>query len=842
MKIIDLASLKTALIVWFSREGDDKFEERVGVAIDLTHAEIIKRLRVRKMQTFLALGVDAGAQSLTLPQDFEGFVYAPFIANILGQPMRQVSFSELGKFSRSSPDSIASGGAPAVYAIHGSKFEFRPSALSALTFIFPYRRGITPLAVVDTNFLVEDCPNAYFFGAMHFLHRFMGDEGRAEPVDEEYSDFLKEIGWADTFEQYGASPLTQTSLVIPDDRPALQTSAAGVDPLVFEIGVGNPLTGLGVAALSFDALGIKSTPDFTIPTESGAVIPPGTVEFDVLGVKSLPQPFEASTSDAVQLVREEFFTANFGEWNSPGFEDPDAAWSQIRGPTPTTTGGPDGGSSATTRIPQANNTHAYVEADDLGTVFSLESPRFDAGEGLLTLTFDVHMRFGSQGGIADGTLRMQGWNGSAWVDIGDAIVGSQQLTASTPFLPSTDFDTYNSAGFSNDDFRFRLQATKGASQFQSNYDFSVDNALVTGPLTAIVEQPDPPVVVPPTAGTPTALYGGDFAPWTIPAADIATRRDSTNLVNQIYTAAPEININSDRFTPVIYDLRDANTTIQFTRTNFRFGGNLDTGATIPWNFGLFTTPFDFDRSDGDSYTILIDSVTGKTFEFFQSRVRNGRLEASRGTELKTGVDNNGPDANIFTKQNGNRNSRACGLQHVVGVVLRSEIDAGRIPHCMTLAYPTPTRFAKEPFATKGVGSPTSSTTSNRGFMGLRLVWDGLTDQDVANWLATQPASTRPVLQIVANCLREFGCFTSDLSGAPQNLRGSTQWEHDLSADWRDVGFNPNANGFALHDLLRPNRRKCRALVAGVHASGQDSSVVCYPNVTYPGSHPCSGVF
>jgi len=337
---------------------------------------------------------------------------------------------------------------------------------------------------------------------------------------------------------------------------------------------------------------------------------------------------------------------------------------------------------------------------------------------------------------------------------------------------------------------------------------------------------------------PEARYGGAFAPWAIRAASIATAGNSNALLNEVFNIVPgRFNLNINKFTPAVYDSTLANTTVQFTRTSTNFGGNLNTGATIPWNFNLFETPRDFDPTDGDSYTILVDRNNGRCFEFFQSDIVNGRLNAGRGEIIQNGLGAgaSGDPANIFTKQNGSQNSRACGIHHATTIALRSEVDTGRIPHCIPINYPNPSQFEFEAPATKGAGG--TGGAPGRGFMGLRIVWDGLTDNDIDSWLLTRPAATRPTLRIIANCLREFGGIAADNAGNAANGRGATQLEHTLTGKWEELGVTRDNSLTALHSLLEPNQGKARALAVPNRSSL--GAVACYPGVPYPQGHPCN---
>lgn len=179
-------------------------------------------------------------------------------------------------------------------------------------------------------------------------------------------------------------------------------------------------------------------------------------------------------------------------WNTPGSSKPADPWHRGDNRTPTESSGPNGGADPQTRAVMPGGGFAYTESspEEAGP-WSLESHEFDANDGTLTLTFDFHMRFGQVGGIDDGTLEVQGWNGTAWSRIGKKIVGSRQSSADSAYQPSSDVDRYDSSAFSNSGFKFRLLFRRGTSGPSPNYDCAVDNCVITRNAAADVPSPNP---------------------------------------------------------------------------------------------------------------------------------------------------------------------------------------------------------------------------------------------------------------------------------------------------------------------------------------------------------------
>ncbi len=191
------------------------------------------------------------------------------------------------------------------------------------------------------------------------------------------------------------------------------------------------------------------------------------------------------TSGSDEELDFEAFATGLGEWTSPGDKSPgEGAWTQLIGPTNTGSTGPAGGAAATTLIPTAALGHAYCETSGGPTSFTLQSPTIDASLGTVTCQGLVHMRFGN-GTLTDGTFQPRGWNGSAWVNIGAPLVGSQQALDDDPYI-RFEFD---SSGFTNEDFHFGIIFVKGAGNQtfpDFNYDCAVDSLRILGPAGALV--------------------------------------------------------------------------------------------------------------------------------------------------------------------------------------------------------------------------------------------------------------------------------------------------------------------------------------------------------------------
>lgn len=230
------------------------------------------------------------------------------------------------------------------------------------------------------------------------------------------------------------------------------------------------------------------------------------------GVITISAESDVPPPDPLEELSNVNFFDGFSDWTTPGSEQPETAWSRAdarlnENPALTGSTGPNGGAFPVTLLATEGQFYGYTESSSVAGPWSLESPEFDASVGELELTFNSYHNYG-QGNLTDGTLIVQGWNGSAWSQIGPSIVGSVQTDRSSAYSSSSDFGTYNSAGFSNPDFRFRFLFTKGVGDGSFpdfNYDCALDNIAVVGPPDAQVNPPTPS----PSPGVFLSLSGED---------------------------------------------------------------------------------------------------------------------------------------------------------------------------------------------------------------------------------------------------------------------------------------------------------------------------------------------
>lgn len=337
-------------------------------------------------------------------------------------------------------------------------------------------------------------------------------------------------------------------------------------------------------------------------------------------------------------------------------------------------------------------------------------------------------------------------------------------------------------------------------------------------------------------GTGEATFGGPFHPLNIPVTvGLPTHPQSNQLLDQVFGIVPgRFNLNPFTFSPAVYfDDQAGGATAVLVASG---QSNLPSGTRVPWNPSVMETPGDFNPDDSDSYVLIINRQTGRCFETYQTRyfASNNQLRCTNARVIKAGIElNDSANGNVFLKENCFRVSRGCGIQHCMGLILRKEIDAGVVPHANGIIWSNPTQGDFRAPALKGIGSANGGG-ANRGFMGLRIVWDGLSNADINNWLNGEAAPVRGMLQAIGISARDYGAIGTDHGGFPPLRRGGFgQVEHTVTAKWDQIGVTSGNVLTSLHRLFEPNLGKARVIAIPTYPGGNSATRAEYPGIDYP---------
>lgn len=165
--------------------------------IRLAEAQMNRRLDCRQMECFTQI-VIAG-ETAQLPCDFAG-VKSFYIDDSPRRPLEQVSAKDL--------ETVEPGrGKPSEYAVIGGKFRFNPypGTGDAYTAKLWYRQRIPALsAAVPSNWLLEDHPDAYLYGALTQSAPYLRDDERLGVWASLFENAVRDINRDDVRQTFGA--------------------------------------------------------------------------------------------------------------------------------------------------------------------------------------------------------------------------------------------------------------------------------------------------------------------------------------------------------------------------------------------------------------------------------------------------------------------------------------------------------------------------------------------------------------------------------------------------------------------------------------------------------------
>ena len=222
--------------------------------------------------------------------------------------------------------------------------------------------------------------------------------------------------------------------------------------------------------------------------------------------------------------------------------------------------------------------------------------------------------------------------------------------------------------------------------------------VATTPISEppVVEPPAPvdsPAPVEPPVETPAPVTSGQiFGPesiWNKPLeASAAADANSSGLVNELVanTKLAQTWINTDHYSTPLYKVnastpRESVKIVQNGQELVWTELNKETKKGVP-------IPQDAAAAAGtDGHITILDTDSGKLYEFWQFKKVNGQWQASWGGIIENVKTSNGVMPPITNSAGGTEywGATATGLPAIGGAILIEELKAGKIPHALAVA-------------------------------------------------------------------------------------------------------------------------------------------------------------
>ncbi|MBD3393119.1 MAG: hypothetical protein GF418_13440 [Chitinivibrionales bacterium] len=275
---------------------------------------------------------------------------------------------------------------------------------------------------------------------------------------------------------------------------------------------------------------------------------------------------------------------------------------------------------------------------------------------------------------------------------------------------------------------------------------------------------------------------GPTAPWNVPVAGLPLHPESDTYASRLYNDATasrpgNFNLSFDGYTYPVYHASDATGEYPVETT---WSTNID-GTSIPWN------PAWEAASGTDGQVIILDSATGREWNLWQVSLDGGTVTATNGNLVQAGEErgDGSQPANYWTKENGYKPSRGCGIQYFAMLVVPAEIEQGAIEHALSVPI---INTDGDMFVAPATKLEYPDHPSNGIPEGMRFALD-ITDEDIDDWITSLPAAlpdaTRTAARVIAVALRDYGWFITDSSGGAH-----FQFEDRASAgaEWEALGL------------------------------------------------------
>ena len=212
MALNTYTALKASLANWLNRS--DLTTEIADDFIKLAEADFNSKLRVRAMIT--QADVTVNAETASLPTDF---LQIRDFYILSGQTKTPLVYTTPASMDTTSGTSTT--GKPTTYTILGDTFRFSPKPDATYTAKINYYKKFPALSEsVTTNYILENHPSIYLYGALFHAANFLGgiNPQQVQTWQQMYATALERLELNDREDEYNGSPLqvrTVTSVPSP---------------------------------------------------------------------------------------------------------------------------------------------------------------------------------------------------------------------------------------------------------------------------------------------------------------------------------------------------------------------------------------------------------------------------------------------------------------------------------------------------------------------------------------------------------------------------------------------------------------------------------------------------
>ena len=197
MAITDYASLQAEVAAYLHRAD---LTAVIPDFITLAEIEINADLRLKPMETALVLTTAAGTGTVALPADFAQMRLAYVVSGALITELGYLAPDNLRRLYRQA----SATGLPRRYSIEGANMVLGPVPDSAYAINGIYYTRLPALAS-GPNWLVQQAPSVYLYGALKQAAPFLGNDARLALWSQLYDQITAKLTMADQRGQHAGT-------------------------------------------------------------------------------------------------------------------------------------------------------------------------------------------------------------------------------------------------------------------------------------------------------------------------------------------------------------------------------------------------------------------------------------------------------------------------------------------------------------------------------------------------------------------------------------------------------------------------------------------------------------
>lgn len=195
MALTDYSGLKAAVASWLNRTD---LTAQIPDFISATEAVVGRALRVRRMVGRTSVTIDAEYEDM--PADFAGEI--GFTLTDWPEPLTYLTAAQMDEKASGSSGTTSR---PGWFSIYGDQFRFFPVPDQSYAASLTYYQKLPALSDSNTtNWLLDDHPDVYLYGALVEASPYLRDDERLPLFAARFERALQDIKTASIVESYGS--------------------------------------------------------------------------------------------------------------------------------------------------------------------------------------------------------------------------------------------------------------------------------------------------------------------------------------------------------------------------------------------------------------------------------------------------------------------------------------------------------------------------------------------------------------------------------------------------------------------------------------------------------------